>query len=121
MTSGCYAKSRWFRLQQFTRFAKHSWWFSLILWLVAIAPAYAQRLEMRVAVEQGVNQVQVGSSTDAVVRDGSGQVLANIPAMNAKLAESETGRVAIDDWQASQIWIEPSEEGDVLICDKWYR
>ncbi|MBD1869725.1 SpoIID/LytB domain-containing protein [Oculatella sp. FACHB-28] len=121
MTSGCYAKSRWFRLQQFTRFTKHSWWFSLLLWLVAIAPAYAQRLEMRVAVEQGVSQVQVGSSTDAVVRDGSGQVLANIPAMNAKVAESEAGRVAIDDWQSSQIWIEPSEGGAVWIGDKWYR
>lgn len=121
MTSGCYAKSRWFRLQQFTRFAKRSWWFSLILWLVAIAPAYAQRLEMRVAIEQGVNQIQVGSSTDAVVRDGAGQVLANIPAMNAKVAESEAGRVAIDDWQASQLWIEPSEGGAVWIGDKWYR
>jgi stage II sporulation protein D len=121
MISECYAKSRWFRLQQFTRLAKHSWWFSLLLWLVAIAPAYAQRLEMRVAVEQGVTQVQVGSSTNAVVRDGSGQVLAEIPAMSAKLAESEAGRVAIDDWQASQLWIEPNDGGAVWIGDKWYR
>jgi stage II sporulation protein D len=119
--TGCYAKSRWFRLQQFARVAKHSWWFSLLLWLVAIAPAYAQRLEMRVAIEQGVSQIDVGSSTNAVVRDGAGQVLANIPAMEAKQAESEAGRVAIGDWQASQIWVEPSDNGYVWIGDKWYR
>jgi stage II sporulation protein D len=48
------------------------WWIGLLIWLVA-APAQAA-LELRVAVEQDANQVQVGSSTDAVLKDvGTGR------------------------------------------------
>lgn len=100
---------------------KKSWWITLLFWLVAIAPARAE-LELRVAIEQDVGDVKVGSSTEAVLRDGSGQVLAQIPAMNAVVAEAKDGRVAVNQLQTGQLWVEPAtEDGYVFISDRWYR
>ena len=62
------------------------WAWIALIWLVAILPAKAE-LELRVAIEQDVGQVKVGGSTEAILRDGSGQVLAQVPAMNAVVAE----------------------------------
>jgi stage II sporulation protein D len=83
-------------------------------------PALAA-LELRVAIEQDVSRVTIGSSTNAVLKDGSGQVLAQIPAMGALSAESQGGRVKVDQWTASQVWVEPEGDGYVYIGDKWYR
>ena len=83
-------------------------------------PALAA-LEMRVAIEQDVSRVTIGSSTNAVLKDGSGQVLAQIPAMGALTAESQGGRVKVDQWTASQVWVEPEGDGYVYIGDQWYR
>lgn len=108
-------------LQLVLRQGRRSWWMTLLFWLVAVAPAWAE-LELRVAIEQDVSQVKVGSSTEAVLRDASGQVLAQIPAMNAVMAEAKDGKVAVNQVQTSQIWIEPnSESGYVFIGDRWYR
>lgn len=93
---------------------------SLLLWLVAIAPAQAA-LEMRVAVERGVNSVTVGSSTKAIVQDGAGRALAEIPAMGALSAQIADGKVQLDRWQAGEIWVEPTDDGLVYIGDRWYR
>lgn len=113
------------QLQQMVRLVLHqgkkSWWITLLFWLVAIAPARAE-LELRVAIEQDVGNVKVGSSTEAVIRDASGQVLAQIPAMNAVVAEAKDGKVAVNQLQAGQIWVEPAtEDGYVFISDRWYR
>ena len=51
-----------------------------------IAPAAA--IELRVAIEDGVKQVKVGSSTPAVVRDGTGRVLGEISEMNGLDAQT---------------------------------
>lgn len=109
-----------FQFKQLVRIAKKTWWLSALLWLAAIAPARAD-LELRVAIEQDVDQVVVGSSTDAVLKDASGRVLSQIEGMEAFEAEAEAGQVAIDQWQAGQVWIEPSEGGYVYIGDNWYR
>ncbi|MEP0910270.1 SpoIID/LytB domain-containing protein [Leptolyngbya sp. GB1-A1] len=102
-------------------YGKKSGWMTLLFWLVAIAPAWAG-LELRVAIEQNVSQVKVGSSTDAVLRDGSGQVLAQIPGMNAVMAQSEDGQIAVNEVETSQLWVEPKRsDGYVFIGDKWYR
>jgi stage II sporulation protein D len=93
---------------------------SLLLWIAAIAPAQAA-LEMRVAVEQGVNQVTVGSSTEAIVQDGTGRALAEIPAMSSLTAQSAQGKVQLDRWQAGDMWIQPTNGGVVWIGDRWYR
>lgn len=103
------------------------WWVPLLIGTIAIAakPAWSQdastQLELRVAIEEGVSQVKVGSSTEAVLRDGSGQVLAQLPAMGALMATPSGNQVQLNDWSASQIWIEPTSGGYVFIGDKWYR
>ncbi|MBF2001085.1 MAG: SpoIID/LytB domain-containing protein [Synechococcales cyanobacterium C42_A2020_086] len=114
-----------FQLKQLVQHVLHqgqkSWWMALVIWLVAIAPAKAE-LELRVAIEQDASQVKIGSSSEAVLRDGTGQVLAQIPAMNAVIAESKSGAVSVNQLQTSQLWVEPkSADGYVFISDRWYR
>jgi stage II sporulation protein D len=97
------------------------WWLTALLWIV-IAPAAKADLELRVAIEQDVGQIKVGGSTETLLRNSSGQVLAKVPAMNAVVAESENGKVAVNQLEANQVWVEPvSESGYVFIGDRWYR
>lgn len=108
------------QIQTMSRLGRRSWWLSAIVWLAIVAPAQAA-LDLRVAIEEGVSQVSVGSSTKAVVTDGSGNTLGEIAAMNSFDAQLEGGKVALDSWQAGQIWIQPSGDGYVWIGDRWYR
>jgi len=85
-----------------------------------VAPAQAQLL-LRVAIEDGVNQIKVGSTTKAVVRDGSGQPLGELAAMGGGVAQAKSGKVALGNWQGSQLWIDPSQNGNVWIGNAWYR
>lgn len=91
----------------------------LSCWVMA-APAWAA-LELRVAIEENVGQVNVGSSTKAVVKDGNGKPLGEIAAMNAFVAQPKDGQVQLDRWRATQVWIEPVDGGYVYIGDRWYR
>ncbi|HEY9628930.1 MAG TPA: SpoIID/LytB domain-containing protein [Coleofasciculaceae cyanobacterium] len=128
MTSQSCASSASFRLsplrlplQQWLRHSKKAGWFTLLLWLVAIAPAQAESLTLRVAIDQDVKQIKIGSSTDAMLTDGAGQALAPIPAMNAVMTEAKAGGIAVNQLQTSQACIEPSNGGYVFIDDRWYR
>lgn len=94
--------------------------FSALIWLAIAIPAEAS-VEMRVAVRNGTNQVTVGSSTRAIVRDGAGKDIGEIAAMNAFVAQPNAGKVKLDRWQAGQVWIEPTNGGYVFIGDRWYR
>ncbi len=95
-------------------------WLSAFLWLAAMAPAHAA-LELRVGIEDGVNQVTIGSSTKAVVRDAAGKPIGEIAAMNAFVAQPSDGQVALDRWKSQMIWVEPSAGGLAYIGDRWYR
>jgi len=108
------------QLKLLMRLGKAGLWLSTLLWLVAIAPAQAA-VELRVAIKQDVKEVTVGSSTQAVVKDGSGRSLGAIAAMNAFVAQPAKGGVVMDRWQAGQFWVEPSGDGYVFIGDRWYR
>ncbi len=88
---------------------------------VSAVPAKAAAVELRVAIKDGVNQVTVGSSTRAIVKDGSGRLLGEIAPMNAFVAEPKQGNISIDQWQAGQIWVEPTSNGYAFIGDRWYR
>lgn len=99
---------------------KGSWWFSLFLWIILVVPVQAAT-ELRVAIKKNVSQVQVGSSTSALVKDGAGKVLGSIEAMDALSAQSSKGGVSFKQWNSSQITIEPSAGGFVWIGDRWYR
>ncbi len=95
-------------------------WVVLLLWLMAIAPAQASVL-LRIAIENQVSQVKVGSSTRAIVRDSSGRTLGELPGMTAYMASSSGSGVALHNWQANQIYIQPTGDGYVFIGDRWYR
>ena len=96
-------------------------WWSVLLWLALVAPAQAS-LQLRVAIEQGVSQIKVGSSTKAVVRDYStGRTLGQIAAMNALYAQSNADGVALEQMQSNAMLIAPTGNGYVYIGDRWYR
>ncbi|MCX7593084.1 MAG: SpoIID/LytB domain-containing protein [Fischerella sp.] len=95
-------------------------WFGMLLWIALCLPAQASVI-LRVAIERDVNQVKVGSSTTAVVKDSSGRTLGQLPAMNAYYAQAVPGGVALDRWRSVLFWIEPTGNGFVYIGDRWYR
>ncbi len=97
------------------------WWLFALVWLAATDPGRASAVELRVAIKDGVNQLTLGSSTQAVVRDGAYRSLGAIGGMNAYTAQSTGSRIALSRWQAGKIWIEPTEGGYVFIGDRWYR
>ncbi|UKP00458.1 SpoIID/LytB domain-containing protein [Nostoc sp. UHCC 0870] len=96
------------------------WWLGALLWIALVAPAQASVI-LRVAIERGVNQTKVGSSTTAIVKDSTGRTLGQLPAMSAFYAQAVPGGVALDKWQSGLFWIEPSGKGFVYIGDRWYR
>jgi stage II sporulation protein D len=98
------------------------WWGgAFLLWVILAGAGAAQALEMRVALQENAEQVKVGSSSNAVVRNGAGEILGQIAAMNGFSAQIQNGFVAVDRWKAGQIWIEPTAEGFVFVGDRWYR
>lgn len=91
-----------------------------LLWLI-FSPTAQAALELRVAIKKGVNSLQVGSSTPALVRDNSGRVVGQIAGMNSFVSKVEGGNVSINQWKANRLWLEPSGDGVVWIGDGWYR
>lgn len=121
MTSGHIPTSLLTKLRHLILLGGHRWWIAALIWLALGAPARAE-LELRVAIEEGVQQIRVGGSTKAVVRDGSGQVLGEIGKDNSFEAQTTSGGVMLHgQWKAGQIWVEPTEGGLVWIGDRWYR
>lgn len=104
----------------FSRIKGKHWWIAVLFWFVLVAPAQASVI-LRVAIERGVNQVKVGASTTAVVKDSSGKTLGQLPGMSAFAAQAVPGGVALDRWQSGLFWIEPTGKGFVYIGDRWFR
>lgn len=96
------------------------WWLSFFLWIILIAPAQAA-MELRVAIEDGVSRVKVGSSTNAIVRDSAGKEVGELSAMNAFNAQSGGSSVTLGKWRSGSLWIEPKDNGFVWIGSRWYR
>jgi stage II sporulation protein D len=108
-------------LRQLVRLGGRHWWVSALIWLAMIAPARAA-LDLRVAIEEGKSQVAVGSSTKALIKDGTGRSLGEIAPGQSLSAALSAGGVSLQGrWQAGQIWVEPTEGGYVWIGDRWYR
>ncbi|MBK1990876.1 SpoIID/LytB domain-containing protein [Sphaerospermopsis aphanizomenoides BCCUSP55] len=104
----------------FSRIQGRHWWIGLLLWFALVAPAQASVI-LRVAIERGVNQVKVGASTTAIVKDSSGRTLGQLPGMSAYAAQAVPGGIALDKWQSGIFWIEPTAKGFVYIGDRWFR
>lgn len=104
----------------FTQIKVGHWWVSALLWMSLATPSQASVI-LRIAIERGVNQVTVGSSTTALVKDSTGHTLGQLPAMSSFYASSVPGGVALDKWQSGLFWIEPTGKGFVYIGEHWYR
>ncbi|MGB3310033.1 MAG: SpoIID/LytB domain-containing protein [Nodosilinea sp.] len=97
---------------------KHGLSLSVVWWLIAL-PALA--VEMRVAVGDRLSQAVVGSSTPAVIKNGAGQGVGQIPQGQSITITPSGGGLKLADWQGQAFWVEPTGGGHVFINDKWYR
>lgn len=104
----------------FSQMKGRHWWIGIFFWMALVAPAQASVI-LRVAIERGVNQVKIGASTTAMVKDSAGRTLGQLPAMSAFSAQAIPGGVALDRWRSGLFWIEPTGKGFVYIGDRWYR
>jgi stage II sporulation protein D len=90
-----------------------------VLWLL-LTPSVTAK-ELRIAIAKQVRQLQIGTSTDAVLRDARGQVLTQVTAMDAFSVQARGNLVSSERAQASQLILEPRAGGYVWIGDRWYR
>jgi stage II sporulation protein D len=99
---------------------KRSWLFSALFWLLIIFPA--QAVNLRVAIQKDVSSLKVGSSTKAIVKDGAGKQIGQLAPMSSLAAEAQGSNIAIaDSVKATELIIEPQNQGYVWIGDRWYR
>ena len=96
------------------------WWLSFLIWIVLVGPAQAA-YELRIAIQDGVSQVGVGSSTPAVIKNEAGEKIGEIGPMNSLVAVSGENGVNLNGYEAGHIWVEPTGDGAVWIGDRWYR
>lgn len=54
---------------------KPHWWLTAVLWMVMASLASAAAVELRVAIQEDTDEVKIGSSTAAIVKDANGQVI----------------------------------------------
>ncbi|NER82999.1 MAG: SpoIID/LytB domain-containing protein, partial [Leptolyngbya sp. SIO1D8] len=92
---------------------------SLLIWLIWCLPGLA--LELRVAIQEGTNQVLVGTSNTGVIRNLRGQPVGQVPGGQSLTIAAQWSQLQAGDWQANAFWVEPSEGGYVFIGDRWYR
>ncbi|MGH8002457.1 MAG: SpoIID/LytB domain-containing protein [Brasilonema sp.] len=104
----------------FSHIKGRHWWFGILIWIAMVAPVQASVI-LRVAIQRDINQVKVGSSTTAVIKDSNGRTLGQLPGMSAYYAQAVPGGVALDKWRSTLFWVEPTGKGFVYIGDRWYR
>ncbi len=82
----------------------------------------SQAVELKVAIEKEVNSIKIGSSTNAIVKDGAGKQLGQLNPMSALAAQLNGNNISISDRVgAAELIIEPQGNGYVWIGDRWYR
>jgi stage II sporulation protein D len=98
---------------------KQTGWLSLCLLFLTVAPATAHQL--RVAVAQKVTQLNIGTSTTAVVSDGSGHKLGELQPQKGLVAQASNDEIKVGNTQVAELWVKPQQGGYVWIGDRWYR
>lgn len=104
------------------RFLQLGWqtgWVSLLLWMLASTPAEAHQL--RVAVAQKISQIQIATSTTAVVSDGTGKKIGELLPLKGAIARASNNQIRFGDVGVAALWIAPQQGGYVWIGDRWYR
>ncbi|MBW4593870.1 MAG: SpoIID/LytB domain-containing protein [Brasilonema angustatum HA4187-MV1] len=114
-------KSQVFLASFFSNVKGRHWWLGILIWIAMVAPSQASSVILRVAIQRDVNQVKVGSSTTAVIKDSSGRTLGELPAMSPYSVQAVPGGIALDKWRSNLFWVEPTGKGFVYIGDRWYR
>lgn len=92
----------------------------LFFWLLLLAPAQAATM-LKIALQEDVKQVTVGSSTNAVIKDATGNPVGEIKGMSGFRATASNNQVKLGSWEGRRLWIDPQGEGYVWIGDRWYR
>jgi stage II sporulation protein D len=106
-------------LSRILHLSRQTGWFSVLIWLIATMPAQANSL--RVAVAQKISQVNIGTSTTAIISDENGQKLGELQPQKSLLARSSQDEIAVGDKQVAQLWVKPQQGGYIWIGDRWYR
>ncbi|MEL6579718.1 MAG: SpoIID/LytB domain-containing protein [Cyanobacteria bacterium J06621_12] len=95
-------------------------WLSCLIWLLIMLPA--QAVELKVAIKKEVESVKIGSSTNAIVKDGAGKQLGQLNPMSALAAKLNDNQITLADRvSAGELIVEPEDNGYVWIGDRWYR
>ncbi|MEM9264836.1 MAG: SpoIID/LytB domain-containing protein [Cyanobacteria bacterium P01_F01_bin.13] len=103
--------------------SRHGWW-GAMLWLMWVLPA--QAIELRVAVRNSAQQVQIGTSTTGVVRNSRGQEVMQLSELQPITVDADRRRLTLtngyrDFGSSSAFWLKPSDNGVVWIGNRWYR
>ncbi len=104
---------------QIWQVGKQTGWLSLLVWLLAIAPAQAGVL--RVAVAQKISQVQLATSTLGSASDENGRSIGELMPLKLSTVEASNDRIKIGEIQVAELRIAPQSGGYVWIDDRWYR
>lgn len=100
--------------------SQRHWLLSCFLWFIIVFPA--QAVELRVAIKKNVDSLKIGSSTEAIVRDGAGKQIGQLNPMASLAAKLQGKAITINNGLgAEELIIEPQENGYVWIGDRWYR
>ena len=92
---------------------------AVLTWVLCSLPTLA--LEMRIAIQEGANQVVVGTSNTGTIRNQQGQHIAQVPQGRSLTVAAQGGQVKAANSVSSSFWVEPSANGYVFIGDRWYR
>ncbi len=95
-----------------------AWLFLFLLLTVAPAQSFQQ---LRVAVAQKISQLNIGTSTTAIVSDGSGSKLGELQPQQGLVAQARNNEIKVGDTQVAELWVKPRQGGYVWIGDRWYR
>ena len=101
------------------------WWGGVLLWLLLVLPAQAA-VELRVAIAENQDAITIGSSTAAIIRNGRGEALYQLPQLQGVSLESDASNVDLVNngstlAESNAFWLEPADDGFVWIGSKWYR
>ena len=102
-----------------SQLGKQTGWFSLLVWLLASAPAQAYQL--RVAIAKKILQIQLATSTIAIVSDGNGRKIGELLPLKGEIAQAENNAIKFGDVRVGELWVVPQQGGYVWIGDRWYR
>ncbi|NET56709.1 MAG: SpoIID/LytB domain-containing protein [Symploca sp. SIO2E6] len=79
-------------------------------------------LDMRVAIAKEVSSLSVATSTPGQILDASGKVLGQLPAKTRTNVQTHEQKLFIGELQLPPtVWLNPTQEGLVLVGDRWYR